>query len=738
MHGARDVGAVLASALAADQPSRLRALLLHSRPGALKMALTHNHGATLLQRAASAGAVQCTRMLLRTAGLPVPESSLGTPVAAFCTALESAKPGVARAVLQEVPGLLALASRAGASEDGGTALHAAATGGDLECMRMALPPGAAAARDAASATDSEGTTPLMFAAARSRAAVCLLLDLFPVDPVMRKALAAVDANGQNACHYAASAGQADAVLALADAWPSLVHGRDSHGSTPLHLAAAEGRGAAIRALLRRQASVTSKDNSQWIPLMYADVADAEGTLALLEHQPEAQLSLMAGVLSDSRSEARVLKILRALAESPPFFAVLNAFLRSRIHLLSGTLSFILRRPAVLDVANKQRYFKAQLASFLRSQPPIDEGEETDDANVLWVTRDTAFQDWAAWCLRHGVTSLRRPMWHRLRLTEAPASIGAGVERDTLELMAACLAVGGLLAPTAEGGRALAPTPGAMTATRRAGLVALGWLLGYCLLHERTLPLPLEAPFLRALLGRKTTSLVDLEAVDPMYHRSLQQVLAHMGADDLGLTFALEEGGQSVELVPGGTTLAVTDSNKEDFVAAAAAYKLHTRTAEACACVREGLTAVVPAEFLRVFHEGDLALLLGGSSDVDLADWRAQTLYEGFARDEPLVAWFWKCVANMTREERALLLRLATGSSRVPIGGFASLQGLSGPHKFTLMRIGGATCSKEDAERLPSASTCFNTLKLPAYPSCEHLERKLLSAVRFGAGGFEYV
>jgi hypothetical protein len=597
VHGARDVGAALASALGGDRAEQLRALLLHSRPGALRIALTHNEGAPLLCRAAEAGAVQCVRMLLSTPALPVSAACMGTPVAAFCAALEAAQPAVARAMLQGVPGLLALASRGDAAEDGGTALHAAAAGGDVECLRLALPPGAAA-RAAATATDSEGTTPFMFAAAKSVHAVRFLLEVVAgAAAAVGKELARVDNQGQNVCHYAASAGQADALSVLADAWPSLVHGRDKHGSTPLHLAAAEGRGAAIRALLRRQANVTSKDNAGWVPLMYADVAaDAEGTLALLEHQPEAQLACMSGLMGDSRSEARVLKILRALAEAPAFFAVLNAFLRTRIHLLSSNLAFLLRRPAVLDVANKQRWFKAQLAAFLRSQPQLsllaeeeamededgDDGAGRGDESVLWVSRATAFDDWVAWAARRGPAALRRPMWHKLRLLDAPASMGSGVERDTLELMASCMSASGLFAPTAEGGRALAPSPGALTPSRRLAFTAAGWLLGYCLLHERTLPLPLEAPFLRALLGRRATSFADLEAVDPVYHRSLSMILDAPGAEELGLFFAVEEGGETIELMERGSRTPVTDANKAAFAAAVAEWKLQRRTADAVA------------------------------------------------------------------------------------------------------------------------------------------------------------
>ena len=741
VHGARDVGAAIAAALAGDRAIALRAIVEHSREGALRLALTHRNGLPLLCRAAEAGAIECTRLLLRNQALPLPEECMGTPVAAFCSALEARKPEVARALLQGVPGLLALAARAGAYEEGGTAVHAAAAGGCVECLRLALPPGIGG-RAAITAEDSEGTTPLMLAAASSdgTAAVALLLSMLVGAP---KEVSRVDNQGQNACHYAASSGQAASVSALIEACPSIVHGHDRHGSTPLHLAAAEGRGSVIRVLLRNGASVTSKDHAGWVALMYATAGDEEGTTALLEHQPELQLSAMAAKMNDPRSETRVLKILRALAETPAFFSTLNSFLRSRITLLSGSLSFLLRRPAVLDVGNKQRWFQTQVAAFARSRPTElaaefedDTGDEGDEeGNLLWVSRDSAFDDWASWVSRRSPAALVRPMWHKLRMLDAPASFGSGVERETLEVMAACLANrGDLFAPTTEGGRALSPAPGPLTDARRASYTAFGWLLGYCLLHGRNLPLPLELPFLRALLGRKLSGeLMDaLETVDPIFHRSLLSMLSTPGAGDLGLSFQLEDGGRTVELIPNGGAVAITDENKADFANAVCSWKLIRRTAEATAAIRDGIAQVFPVDLLRVFTEADFGLMVAGAGDIDLADWQAHIRYDGCQSSEPLVQWFWMCVRKMSREERALLLKLATGSSRVPPTGFASLQGLSGPQLFTVMRV------EAESDRLPTSSTCFNTLKLPAYTSYAQLEQKLLAAVRFGAGGFDFV
>jgi len=98
---------------------------------------------------------------------------------------------------------------------------------------------------------------------------------------------------------------------------------------------------------------------------------------------------------------------------------------------------------------------------------------------------------------------------------------------------------------------------------------------------------------------------------------------------------------------------------------------------------------------------------------------------------PVCGWVLKVVERLGKEERALLLKFATGSARVPPSGFASLMGLSESQKFTVHLW------PHDRTSLPRAATCFNRLYLPAYASYEILEAKLLSAIRYGCQGFQF-
>jgi hypothetical protein len=93
-------------------------------------------------------------------------------------------------------------------------------------------------------------------------------------------------------------------------------------------------------------------------------------------------------------------------------------------------------------------------------------------------------------------------------------------------------------------------------------------------------------------------------------------------------------------------------------------------------------------------------------------------------------WFWGVLDEMTNAERARLLQFVTGTSRVPVGGLAALQGHDG-HKcpFTLKVV------RRKYPFFPEAHTCFNALYLPDYTDKEDMRRHLLALVKTDVTGF---
>jgi hypothetical protein len=89
---------------------------------------------------------------------------------------------------------------------------------------------------------------------------------------------------------------------------------------------------------------------------------------------------------------------------------------------------------------------------------------------------------------------------------------------------------------------------------------------------------------------------------------------------------------------------------------------------------------------------------------------------------------------MDAAQRRALLKFTTGSTRPPVQGFKHLH-----PPFTIHKVVGehgafaAFGFGADVARLPSASTCFNTLKLPNYRRSSTMREKLRYALAEGKG-----
>ncbi|CAO2636268.1 E3 ubiquitin-protein ligase NEDD4 [Lemmus lemmus] len=150
-----------------------------------------------------------------------------------------------------------------------------------------------------------------------------------------------------------------------------------------------------------------------------------------------------------------------------------------------------------------------------------------------------------------------------------------------------------------------------------------------------------------------------------------------------------------------------------------------------AAFKEGFFELIPQDLIKIFDENELELLMCGLGDVDVSDWKEHTKYKnGYSVNHQVIQWFWKAVLMMDSEKRIRLLQFVTGTSRVPMNGFAELYGSNGPQSFTVEQWG-------TPDKLPRAHTCFNRLDLPPYESFEELWDKLQMAIE-NTQGFDGV
>ncbi|XP_026862645.2 E3 ubiquitin-protein ligase HECW2, partial [Electrophorus electricus] len=253
----------------------------------------------------------------------------------------------------------------------------------------------------------------------------------------------------------------------------------------------------------------------------------------------------------------------------------------------------------------------------------------------------------------------------------------------------------------------------------------GRILGLALIHQYLLDAFFTRPFYKGLL-RIPCDLSDLEFLDEEFHQSLQWMKDHDIEDMLDLTFTVNEEvfGQITEreLKPGGASVPVSEKNKKEYIERMVKWRIERGVAQQTESLVRGFYEVVDVRLVSVFDARELELVIAGTAEIDLADWRNNTEYRGGYHDNHIVIrWFWAAVERFNNEQRLRLLQFVTGTSSIPYEGFASLRGSNGPRRFCVEKWGKATS-------LPRAHTCFNRLDLPPYHSFSMLYEKMLTAV----------
>lgn len=222
---------------------------------------------------------------------------------------------------------------------------------------------------------------------------------------------------------------------------------------------------------------------------------------------------------------------------------------------------------------------------------------------------------------------------------------------------------------------------------------IGRVLGLSIFHRRFVDAFFVVSFYKMILNKKCT-LADMESIDADFFRSLTWILENSIDGILDLTFSTEDDrfGEvvTVDLKSGGRDIEVTDENKEEYVSLVTEWRIQLRVEEQFNAFKSGFNELVPQELINVFDERELELLIGGIADMDVDDWKKHTDYRGYTETDEVIQNFFKLVSSWDNEKRARLLQFATGTSRIPIGGFKDLQGSDGPRRFTIEKAGEVT------------------------------------------------
>uniref|UniRef100_A0A6N2LU27 HECT-type E3 ubiquitin transferase n=1 Tax=Salix viminalis TaxID=40686 RepID=A0A6N2LU27_SALVM len=262
---------------------------------------------------------------------------------------------------------------------------------------------------------------------------------------------------------------------------------------------------------------------------------------------------------------------------------------------------------------------------------------------------------------------------------------------------------------------------------------LGTLLAKAMFEGILVDIPF-ATFFLSKLKKKYNYLNDLPSLDSELYRHLIFLKRYQGdISDLELYFVIvnNEYGELTEeeLLPGGRNQRVTNDNVIPFTHLVSNYRLNYQIRLQSSHFMRGFQQLIKKEWIDMFNEHELQLLISGSLDgLDIDDLRIHSNYGGgYHSEHYVIEMFWEVLKGFSLENQKKILKFVTGCSRGPLLGFKHLEPL-----FCIQRAGG-TASEEALDRLPTSATCMNLLKLPPYRSKEQLSTKLLYAINADAG-----
>lgn len=283
-----------------------------------------------------------------------------------------------------------------------------------------------------------------------------------------------------------------------------------------------------------------------------------------------------------------------------------------------------------------------------------------------------------------------------------------------------------------------PRQGKCTPDRLNAFRNVGRIVGLCLLQNELCPISLNRHVIKYILNKRI-GWHDLAFFDPLLYESLRQLVLEAESRDSGtvfsaldLTFCIdlcpEEGGGTVELIPGGREQEVTASNVYLYVRRYAEYRMIKSQERALGAIRMGVYDVLPNNTLEGLTAEDFRLLLNGVGEVNVQALISYTSFNDESKESSdkifrFKRWFWSMMEKMPNQEKQDLVYFWTGSPALP----ASEEGFQPMPSITIR--------PPDDHHLPTANTCISRLYLPLYSSRAVLRAKIQMAIRTKNFGF---
>jgi len=252
---------------------------------------------------------------------------------------------------------------------------------------------------------------------------------------------------------------------------------------------------------------------------------------------------------------------------------------------------------------------------------------------------------------------------------------------------------------------------------------LGLLCGKALSMNVALPIPLSEQFFK-FIGNEPLTIRD---IDPNLADSLSEKNDMV---TIGMTFTYP-GIEKLELIPNGSKIDVTRDNYDLYVKQLTEFTCGEKLSEIKDQFLRGLFSVIEPGLWNCLTANEKRVLIcGESSEVTMKDLEENIRFGyGYEGKQPQKQMLFEVILELDKERQSKLFKFITGCERLPIGGLSALQ----PRIIVARRISEDYQSPD--ETLPTAATCTNYFKLPAYSSKKIMKERLVLAITEGQEGF---
>jgi len=186
--------------------------------------------------------------------------------------------------------------------------------------------------------------------------------------------------------------------------------------------------------------------------------------------------------------------------------------------------------------------------------------------------------------------------------------------------------------------------------------------------------------------------------------------------------------QEVELAQGGRNIFLNDNNKMAFIDKVIYAEAIMPFEEQIKYTQKGIFSLIDDDARGVFTVEELNFLITGQEEIDINDWKENTIYKGaYNPNHPVIKMFWDKISSMNKNELIKFLEFATGIGSVQIDGFGSLKGIGGRiQKFTIEPYTNYSADNPDQYTFHKieAKRVYNTIILPQYKTKQELEQAI--------------